>query len=390
MSFLFRLLFLIILPSCFASALPQFSLLSGNRCSACHVVPQGGGIRNDLGWYAMQDVGIIERESIPFLYPEDQTNAYFNEKLLLGTDIRVQSTRSFTDSAAPRVYIPMQITLYGALRPWKGITLEGGFNLASLRTSDGNTIRYPGQRPGSVSVILQPSNELPSVRIGLFRPSVGIRYDDHTVYTFNYVEPLARRPYLAPDWGEWGSELTWERQKWLTVQLGIFGSQGLGQVQLSNGQSTQSAIGGNMPTITGRVVAWPRFFDDLVNTYVGGSVLVNNDFQMVNVFAGGGITDALYLMLEGTQTTKTNVQRSTMIMAELGYQIAPPLIAYVRVEHGATQQHLRPNDATLTGTIIGAQVFVMPFVEVRPEYRLQDTFRDGVATRWNVQLHLFY
>jgi hypothetical protein len=370
--------------------IPQFSLLSGNRCSGCHVVPQGGGVRNDLGWYSYQDVGFVSRESIPWLYPEDQENSFFDGMLVLGTDIRVQATRSLTDSNASRLYIPMQATVYGAVRPWKGVTIEGGFNLASLRTSEGQKVRFPGQRPGSISLILQPNTDLPSVRVGMFRPSIGVRYDDHTVFPVSYLEPSARRNYLAPDWGEWGSELTWEREKWLTVQLGIFGSEGLSQVTLSDGLRQVSAISGNMPTITGRVVAWPRFADNAVNTYAGGSVLINNDFQMVRVFAGGGLTDALYLMLEVTRTEKTDVLQSTMFMTELGWQITPPLIAYIRYERGSTKQKALESDAQMNSVIIGAQVFVMPFVELRPEYRLLDTFLDGVATRWNLQLHIFY
>ncbi len=371
-------------------ALPQFALLSGNRCSGCHVAPQGGGIRNDLGWYSYSDVGLIPRESIPFLYPEDQSNAYFDGKVVLGTDIRVQTTRSFTDSAASRVYFPMQATLYGAVRPWKGVTLEGGFNFASLRKSNNQQVRFPGQRAGSVSLILQPIAELPSIRIGMFRPGIGTRYDDHTVFPVSYAEPTTRRNYLAPDWGEWGSEITWEREKWLTVQLGLFGSEGLGQVQLSDGLTSHSAIMGNSPTITARVVAWPRFFENMVNTYAGGSVLINNDFRMISVFAGGGLTDQLYVMLDVTRTEKEYVMYSTMSMAELGWQITPPLIAYVRYEHGTTNQTKLLEETTLNAGIIGAQVFVMPFVELRPEYRLFDTFKDGVATRWNLQLHLFY
>ena len=41
-------------------ALPQMSLLSGNRCSSCHVNQQGGGTRNDLGWYTYRDVSALQ------------------------------------------------------------------------------------------------------------------------------------------------------------------------------------------------------------------------------------------------------------------------------------------------------------------------------------------
>src|SRR5687768_5440363 len=40
-----------------ALALPRFSLVSGTRCSACHFTPHGGGIRTELGWSMMNEVG---------------------------------------------------------------------------------------------------------------------------------------------------------------------------------------------------------------------------------------------------------------------------------------------------------------------------------------------
>lgn len=377
-----------------ATALPQFSLLSGNRCSNCHVAPSGGGLRNELGWYSWYDVGVIGRDSTIFswMYPPDQSNEYLDGALLLGTDVRIQTARSFTDSAAQRAYFPMQATLYGAYRPIKALTIEGQFNFAALRTAPNTDerIQFPGQRMGAFSAILQPDRTLPQVRIGFFRPSVGIRYDDHTMFPYNYVTSSARQNILAPDWAEWGSELTWESERWLTVNLGIFGSEGLSQVRLSDGLTSYSAVQGDQATITARAMVWPRFFDDEVNTYAGGSLMLNNEFQMVSVFGGIGLTDAAYLMFQLTETSLENVMSSTTGMVELGWQVYSPLIVYARYEHGVTSQQRAPSDVSITSGVIGAQVFVLPFVEVRPEYRLWDTALDGVATRWAVQLHFFY
>ena len=40
-----------------AHAVPRLSLVSGTRCSACHFNPQGGGLRTELGWESMNEVG---------------------------------------------------------------------------------------------------------------------------------------------------------------------------------------------------------------------------------------------------------------------------------------------------------------------------------------------
>lgn len=375
-------------------ATPQLSLLTGNRCSNCHVAPSGGGLRSELGWYSWYDVGMISRNSelVRWLYPEDESNTFFDGLVTLGMDARIQSTRSFSSPSASRVTFPMQATLYAAITPVKAMTIEGQFNLAALRKAPNSTstITYAGQRAAMGSVILTPGENLPSVRVGLFRPSVGVRYDDHTVLPVNYVSSSARLNYLAPDWGEWGSELTWESQKWLSVNMGLFGSEGLSNVRISDGQSVMPLISGTSPTVTGRVVVWPQFLAQQLNAYAGGSVLVNSDFSMVSAFAGVSRTDFVYAMIDYTQSSKKDVLESRNMMAELGWSVWSPLIVYARYEVGRTTQPVINATATVRSMVFGAQAFVLPYVEVRPEYRIWDTELPGATSRWNVQLHVFY
>ena len=385
---------LLVLGATASEATPQFSLLTGNRCVNCHVAPSGGGLRNDLGWYSYYDVGMIERDNpmVSWMYSEDESNTFLDGKLTLGMDLRVQSTRSFASPDAERVTFPMQASLYGAFRPIKAMTIEGQFNLAALRKSPNSDerVRFPGQRMGLFSLLLQPDLTLPMVRVGFFRPSIGVRYDDHTMFPYVWVSSATRQNYLAPDWGEWGSELTWESEQWLTVNLGIFGSEGLSQVRLSDGLRPVGVVNGNDPTITGRVVVWPKLFDDAVNGYAGGSVLINNDFRMISAFLGGGLTDHVYVMFDLTQVTKEQVMQSTNIMTELGWNIWSPLILYGRYEVGTTTQEQALADARIQSIVLGAQAFVLPYVELRPEYRIWDTALPGSPSRWNVQLNIFY
>jgi len=388
------ILLLVLIAPTSAESTPQIALLSGNRCVNCHVAPSGGGLRNDLGWYSWYDVGMIQRDApiVAWMYPEDESNTFLDGKLTLGMDLRVQSTRSFASPEAKRATFPMQASLYAAFQPIKAMTLEGQFNLAALRKSPNSDerVRFPGQRMGLFSMILQPDANLPSVRIGFFRPSIGVRYDDHTMFPYVWVSSATRQNYLAPDWGEWGSELTWETQQWLTVNLGIFGSEGLSQVRLSDGLRPVNVVNGNDPTISGRVVVWPKLFSDAVNGYAGGSVLINNDFQMISAFLGGGLTDHLYVMFDLTQVTKEQVMQSTNIMTELGWNIWSPLILYGRYEVGTTTQEQALDDARIQSIVLGAQAFVLPYVELRPEYRIWDTALPGSTSRWNLQLHIFY
>ncbi len=388
------LLFALLLFPLSLYSIPQFALLTGNRCSNCHVaLGGGGGMRNDLGWYSFNDVSVIPRDGglLGWMYKGDNSNKFFDGVFSWGMDLRVQNTRAFNSPDAQRVTFPMQTAVYASLKPVKALTIEGGYNLSSLRKSpSGEKVRFPGQRDGHLSLISNIDDDLPTIRVGIFRPSVGMRYDDHTMYPVNYITATSRQNYLAPNWAEYGSEITWESEKWLTTQLGLFGSSGLQQVQLSDGSRSHSLISGNSPTVTAKAVLWNRFDDDAMNGYLGGSLLLNGDFSMVSLFGGFGITDALSVMLDVTRTSKTDVQQSTNVMAEIMYQVYSPVYVYARYETGTTTQALALQSAHTNSAVLGSQIFLLPYVELRPEYRIFDTYLPGFSGRWNFQLHIFY
>ncbi len=376
-------------------AIPQFSAISGNRCSNCHVAPSGGGIRNDLGWYSWYDVGLISRDSsfLAPMYAIDKENTFFDGMLTLGMDARVQNTRSFTSPQATRSTFPMQASLYAALTPIKAVTLEGTFNLAALRqgASGGQRIVYPGQRMGSLSAIIAPSLSLPMLRVGLFRPSIGMRYDDHTMGSFGYATSTTRQTLVAPDWSEYGAEITYEGLRWLTLQTGVFGSEGLSQVRINDGGTQNvAAITGNQPTITARAVVWPRAFDDKLNMWLGGSVLSNNTLTLTSAFAGVGLSDHLSLLVDRTSMKLNNVIETENWTAELMYQATTWAFPYVRAERYWTDQVNAQGTVQTNAAILGAQIFLLPYVELRPEYRILDTWKEGYSSRWNFQLHIFY
>lgn len=385
---------LVIMAVASAAAIPQFSAITGNRCSNCHVVPSGGGIRSDLGWYSWYDVGMIPRDSsfLAPMYALDKENTFFDGMLTLGMDARIQNTRSFSSPDAQRTTFPMQASLYAALTPIKAVTVEGSFNLAALRQGPNSSQRivYPGQRMGSVSAIIAPSLQLPQLRLGLFRPSIGMRYDDHTMGSYGYMTSTTRQTFVAPDWSEYGAEITYEGLRWLTLQTGVFGSEGLSQVRINDGAQSVPAIVGNQPTITARAVLWPRAFNETLNMWVGGSFLRNNDFQLTSAFVGIGLSDHLSLMLDRTAMNVDDVIDTETWSAELMLQATTWAFPYIRAERYWTDQ-VNANGTVLTNAaILGAQIFIAPYVELRPEYRILDTWRAGYTSRWNMQLHIFY
>lgn len=374
-------------------ALPKFSLLTGNRCSGCHVSAAGGGQRTDLGWYAYSDVSIIPREGsfISGLYAADTNNTYFNRKLMLGADVRAQTTRSVYREDAPRLVFPMQGTLYAQFKPIPELAFDAQFNFFGLSKQkvNGPRVRYEGQRVWMASASWQPYADLPSIRVGQFRPAYGMRYDDHTMFPYSIVNTTSRQTIVGPDWAEVGAELTYEGLPGLTAQVGVFGSRSLAEVQFQDSGRLVSAVGGNAPTIAARVVGWPRFFDDFVNTYIGASILNNGDYSLISGFLGVGLTDHASLAADYTLVQKGEIVKANSLSLELTAQVWSPVLPFVRYEIGTSQQRTNEKQSAQS-TVIGAHIFVIPYVELRPEYRIWDTARPGQTTRWNLQLHIFY
>lgn len=347
-------------------------------------------MRNDLGWYSWYDVGALPRSNslVSWIYDNDTSNQWFDGKFILGADGRLQSTRSFTSESAPRRFFPMQASLYAAYTPISEITVEGSVNLASVATADAP--RYDGQRGAAISALIAPSLSLPSLRVGLFRPSIGMRYDDHTMAPYSYTLATQRKTVVAPDWSEFGAEVTYEGIRWLTLQAGAFGSQALSKVKLSDGVKAFSVIEGNQPTLTARAVVWPRAFNDRLNMWFGGSILRNGAFGISSGFAGIGISDELSVLVDYTQIHYARSFSSQSYMAEILYEAATWCFPYIRAERYYTDQVKATGTYLSNAATIGAQIFVVPYVELRPEYRVWDTWMEGYTSRWNVQLHFFY
>src|SRR5436305_1403475 len=98
-------------------ALARFALLTGTRCSACHVNPQGGGQRTELGWSYLNQIGAFNPESVGIpKTPDDATNSYWDGIVSFGLDTRFEDARLGTpiDTApsVPRYFIPMQFSPY--------------------------------------------------------------------------------------------------------------------------------------------------------------------------------------------------------------------------------------------------------------------------------------
>ena len=390
-----------------AQALPQFSLMTGNRCLTCHVNAQGGGIRSELGWYAAKDASMINPKDVPLLrelYALDgESNAYLDGQLTIGMDLRGQMTRSPRSNLAERRFFPMQLALYGALNvigaEW--LTLEGGFDVASLWQAARGT--YPGQSGWSASALIQPGLTLPLLRVGHFQPTLGVRYDDHTML-IRQISGAFGRPLLPPMYADWGAELQYDGLQWLSLAAGAFLPRNLSAIRSATTSGEFTSILGALspessfgelladPIVTGRVKLWLRTEDHALNSYVGGSTLYHSGFQLWNAFAGVGLTDRLSLMGEYMTSAMRGGFTTQNWSLELTYRPFAWLYPYVRYEQGRTQNPASGgafSAAYANNLTVGAQWFPLPYLELRPEWRFYDTERN-TSTRWNLQVHLFY
>ena len=111
---------------------------------------------------------------------------------------------------------------------------------------------------------------------------------------------------------------------------------------------------------------------------------------LLNVFSGIGLKEKLSVITEYSYSQKGNVRTTDNIMVELTYRPLKPLLLFIRGERGTTLESFSgfDFDSHTNQGVLGAQVFMLPSVELRPEYRIVDT-EQYRSSRYALQLHLF-
>jgi hypothetical protein len=353
-------------------ALPRFALLTGTRCSACHYNPTGGGMRTELGWSAMNRVGAIDPDSIGLgaLFA-GESNSMADGLFTLGFDTRLQSAKIGRPPNEHRMIIPMQLAPYVAVAPLDWLTAYGSYNVGKAR--------YAGQTEFDAALLLQPGYTLPSLKMGYIQPSVGIRNDDHTMFIRREIAMNAT-PLLPPNYNEVGAELNYEGVRWLTLNAGIFSAHNLSQADPTVDESK--------PSYLARVQLWPQWLDEGINGQIGASYFGNGEFMMVNGFGGFGLADKATFYVEGMYSRNASERQIRNWTIQGSYQLREWLALEWRYEWGQTEDPVFGlfHANALVG---GLQIFPLPSLELRPEYRYMDNeeYRMG---QWTVQLHLFY
>lgn len=402
-----------------AEATPRMSLTAGTPCIACHVNPTGGGGRTEVGWGAMSRVGAVTWSDLGVdSLHEAESNGWADGRIAVGLDFRLQAARlgnpTLDESLGPDdpvvpdyTVFPMQLQPYLVLQPIEGLSLYGTF-AAGPETFRGKLCDevFPGMSCFEAFALYEPSGALPTVRVGVFQPAIGVRHDDHTLFVRGDARDR-RRPIIAPNYAEPGAEVLLQPLTWLRAEVGAYAPQGLDKT-LNGAVSTADlwpvAYNARLTflpylRIPIEVPAEDDGFGDdgfgdepatedyVINTWIGASAYGSGDFLLLNGFLGVGIHEGVALVAEVSHSQRTLDYDTLNAWVGLTYTPWAWLTGALRAERAQTQTEV---DKEITWSYVaGLEFFPIPGVEIRPEYRLVQTesYLFGQAT---AQLHLFY
>lgn len=360
----------VFLPSA-GSALPRFALTGGQTCSSCHVMSSGGGIRNEGGFTTMKRTGLWS------LYEAPESNTLFTEQLSWGFDIRNQTAYRYDPERRDFVRRPffMQIMPYVSYRPMEEVEFVGGVNLVKPE--------WPSQQRATAAIIVRPLEEL-AIEAGYFQPDVGLRHDDHTTLTRSTLR-------LYPGWNELGASVVAAPLEWLTVTAGLFDTRNRRAEIFTRG--TDPVIDKGAPLVTGKLHLQHADFDKGLSGFAGASFFHAGGQDMAGLYAGIGLIERASLTAEYVtlrSTTSGNNGESTERAFSIGasYDIVEAFALTARYEE-ARHGYEGGGSGSTKQYVLGAQIFVLPSLELRPEYRWRDTPTSRIA-QWGGQVHLFF
>jgi hypothetical protein len=383
-------------------AIPIFSLLTGTRCSVCHFDPHGGGLRTELGWEMMNRTGLFQwpGAAAADTASVSPTNSLMNGLFVPGGDARLQEVRVSQNNQ--ELLIPMQLSTSLAFVPNHQISIYTDINWASIYVRHDTNMTdlfgttnglYPGETDYDLTFQYEPDITLPSIRVGMIEPSIGILQDDHTAFTSMDAFTNNGITLVPPYYNEVGGELTYEGMKWLTVNAGVFNDKNLALIDPTVA-APSSSFDFTHPTVSGRIVLWPQLLEQGINGEFGGSILVNGDFRMLNGFGGFGLADKATFYVEGlySKDAADKIVRNFSVLGTL--ELMPWLIWEWRYDWGMTEVYPSVSLGYATAFLAGFEFFPLPYIEIRPEYRVTDiTPFYGTGThsgQWTAQLHFFY
>ncbi len=341
-------------------------------------------MRTDSGFYSTAQNGAITWEQVGWQKFHDMPdNQLADGRLTVGFDSRLQMARlgapHWSDDGElvtpDRLVIPMQMAPALSVKITDWLSATGSYNVSTLQHS------YLGQSPYDAWLQIKTSQEMPSLRVGMIQPTIGMRHDDHTMLLRrNPLNPGL--PMIAPNWNELGAEVTYEGQHWISAEAGVFMANNLA---LSDSGAVKK---GDLIT-SARLTLWPQLEDYGLNSWIGGSFLKAGDLTLVGSHIGLGkpYWGALQAEMVMTQTAANRDMLSWMIHAS--HPLKEWFVLEARYEKSTGSTSVANSNAEMTSLVAGVQFIPLPNVELRPEYRVLTT-KDWKLAQWALQLHLWF
>ena len=387
-----------------AIARPQYSILQnfGTKCIGCHYNTQGGGARTQPGWMARKDISLINPSSIGLqdFYDMMSSNSALDESIMFGTDFRWQYAK--WPPPIGRDMMVMQFSPYLIIQPFGWLGFEGFYNIAYDIAYDK---RFVGQNPYSVSMYIKPSEKLPSLRVGYFQPTIGTKYDDHTMlirevtgfsrsgggFDPKFSKPPTK-PLIPDDYAEFGAQIDYEALDWLGLSVGAFDTKNMIKLTTKNKTNTTiSVVDTGSVSMVLRAFVTPPTLIDGITTFLGGTYLLNGDYYISSAFLNIGLTEKLCLITEYVRSEKKDSRLTQNVLAEVTYAVTDAVLPFIRAERGQTKYKNENHPFYTNQFVFGAHINILPYIDLLPEYRIYNSEQvPGYNAEWTFQVHIFY
>ena len=430
-----RLLFAcaLLVPS-LSFAVPRMSMTAGTPCATCHVNPTGSGLRTDVGFDTSRELSLISVHDLihgprPLEKSMGETfagdgNTFFDHAVSTGIDVRFQWAHLgepkavYAEDGSKRVsepdmsMFPMQIQPYLRVGLSKAWSMYGSYALGpETHKGEACDVVFEGQSCFDAALQYESQGGL-TVRGGMIQPSIGMRWDDHTILTRG--DAAQRRvPMIPPNYAEWGMEASYQPVSSFRTELGVLHTQNLSDA-VSGGQSDPSLW---PVAYLARLSYLPHFqfggtsddeddwddddededededeektFSPPTNGHIWltTSLYGSDEFNLLTGVVGVGLSNGLSIYSEVSHSMQGEQYRTLNGMFGTAYAVVDYAVPSIRVERAQTDTGSEMYK--VEAFVASLEFFPFPFVELRPEYRIVKT-KAYVFGQPTVQLHIFY
>ena len=345
------------------TALPRFAVDSGVSCQECHVNPTGGGMRNEFGAEYYSRI-VLPMRTFQQEQRLDGFSTSLNDFIRTGTNFR---TLLLFEDDGYSTFWQMQGDVYISMQASRDLLFYIDFGL------------YQGFEIFGLLDI--PSIES-YTKVGKFIPAYGIRMDDHNVYTRSGAPGIVSVPFgeRAEDTG---AEFGYNTDQ-TTLSIGLFSGNPGGGIRFADESINAIALRGE----------WRFISEGSTNGFLGGSLYRNkrSAFETINYGIFGGIASERNFNILGEvmfvnrkQPPDAPSENFLLFFTEFNYllQQGIDLKLQYNLGTGGTPK------LTRHAIGIGAELFFLPGLELRPLYRLH--FSDDLPNvgEYIVMFHVF-